>query len=35
MFGNGGQAGQTNQLFFTSGLYDEADGLFGMITQIA
>jgi uncharacterized protein (TIGR03118 family) len=35
MFGNGGQAGQTNQLFFTSGLHDEADGIFGMIMQIA
>jgi uncharacterized protein (TIGR03118 family) len=34
MFGNGGQAGQTNQLFFTAGLHNEADGLFGMITAM-
>jgi uncharacterized protein (TIGR03118 family) len=33
-FGNGGQAGQTNQLFFTAGLHHEADGLFGMITAV-
>ncbi|HJT59384.1 MAG TPA: TIGR03118 family protein [Ktedonobacteraceae bacterium] len=32
MFGNGGQGGQPNQLFFTAGLHHEADGLFGMIT---
>ena len=28
-FGNGGLAGDTNTLFFASGLNDEADGLFG------
>ncbi len=31
-FGNGGNAGPTNTLFFTAGLNDEADGLFGAIT---
>jgi uncharacterized protein (TIGR03118 family) len=31
-FGNGGLAGDTNTLFFASGLNDEADGLFGSIT---
>ncbi len=31
-FGNGGLAGDTNTLFFASGLNDEADGLFGAIT---
>jgi uncharacterized protein (TIGR03118 family) len=30
-FGNGGLAGDTNTLFFASGLNDEADGLFGTI----
>src|SRR5262249_53800260 len=30
-FGNGGLAGDTNTLFFASGLNDEADGLFGSI----
>jgi uncharacterized protein (TIGR03118 family) len=30
-FGNGGQAGETDELFFASGLNDEADGLFGKI----
>jgi uncharacterized protein (TIGR03118 family) len=30
-FGNGGMAGDTNTLFFASGLNDEADGLFGSI----
>jgi uncharacterized protein (TIGR03118 family) len=30
-FGNGGLAGDTNKLFFASGLNDEADGLFGYI----
>ncbi len=30
-FGNGGLAGNTNTLFFASGLNDEADGLFGSI----
>jgi uncharacterized protein (TIGR03118 family) len=31
MFGLGGQAGMANQLFFTAGIHQEADGLFGMI----
>jgi uncharacterized protein (TIGR03118 family) len=31
-FGNGGEAGPTTSLFFTAGLNDEADGLFGSIT---
>lgn len=30
-FGNGGNAGATNTLFFTAGLNDESDGLFGSI----
>lgn len=30
-FGLGGQAGMANQLFFTAGIHQEADGLFGMI----
>jgi uncharacterized protein (TIGR03118 family) len=30
-FGNGGQAGETDELFFSSGLNDEANGLFGKI----
>lgn len=30
-FGLGGQAGNPNQLFFTAGIHQEADGLFGMI----
>ncbi len=30
-FGNGGLAGDTNALFFASGLNDEADGLFGSL----
>ena len=30
-FGNGGLAGDTNKLFFASGLNDESDGLFGYI----
>ncbi len=30
-FGNGAQAGAENELFFTAGLNDEADGLFGKI----
>jgi uncharacterized protein (TIGR03118 family) len=29
VFGNGGAGGQTNQLFFTAGVKDEAQGLFG------
>jgi uncharacterized protein (TIGR03118 family) len=28
-FGNGGLAGDTNTLFFRTGINDEADGLFG------
>lgn len=31
-FGNGGQAGPQNSLFFAAGINDEADGLFGFIT---
>src|SRR6266516_3068204 len=31
-FGNGGLAGDTNTLFFASGLNDEVDGLFGAIS---
>ncbi|HLZ80946.1 MAG TPA: TIGR03118 family protein [Ktedonobacteraceae bacterium] len=31
MFGLGGQAGKPNQLFFTAGIHQETDGLFGMI----
>jgi uncharacterized protein (TIGR03118 family) len=31
-FGNGGLAGDTNLLFFASGLNDEADGLFGALS---
>ena len=34
IFGNGGQAGQTNQLFFTAGIGDESHGLFGMIVAM-
>lgn len=30
-FGNGGGAGNTNQLFFTAGIQKEQHGLFGMI----
>jgi uncharacterized protein (TIGR03118 family) len=30
-FGNGNQAGETDELFFASGLNDEANGLFGKI----
>jgi len=32
-FGNGAGAGPTNTLFFTAGITDEADGLFGTITN--
>ena len=32
-FGNGGLAGPTDTLFFTAGINDEADGLFGTITK--
>ena len=31
--GNGGPSGSPNQLFFTAGLNDEADGLFGFIRR--
>lgn len=31
-FGNGGSAGKTNELFFTAGINDEADGLFGKLS---
>lgn len=34
MFGLGGQAGKPNQLFFTAGIHQEADGLFGVIQAI-
>jgi uncharacterized protein (TIGR03118 family) len=34
-FGNGGSGGATNELFFSAGLNDEADGLFGKITAVA
>jgi uncharacterized protein (TIGR03118 family) len=33
-FGNGGSGGNLNSLYFTAGLNDEADGLFGSITPI-
>jgi uncharacterized protein (TIGR03118 family) len=33
-FGNGGNAGPATTLFFTAGLNDEADGLFGTITAV-
>jgi len=31
-FGNGGQGGSTNTLYFTAGYFDEGHGIFGMIT---
>lgn len=31
-FGNGGNGGDTNKLYFTAGINDEADGLFGSLT---
>lgn len=31
-FGNGGQGGEANELFFTAGLDDETHGLFGKLT---
>jgi len=34
IFGNGGQAGQTNQLSFTAGNGDESHGLFGIIVAM-
>ena len=33
-FGNGGSAGSTGTLFFTAGLNDEADGLFGKVDVV-
>ncbi len=33
-FGNGGQAGKTNQLFFTAGIHNEQHGLFGFIEAV-
>ena len=33
-FGNGGSAGLTNTLFFTAGLDDNLDGLFGAISLV-
>jgi uncharacterized protein (TIGR03118 family) len=33
-FGNGGNAGPTNTLFFTAGVFGEAHGLFGSITVL-
>lgn len=33
-FGNGFQAGRSNELFFTAGLNNEANGLFGKITEV-
>lgn len=35
VFGNGGLAGQTNELFFSAGIGDEAHGLFGKITFVS
>lgn len=32
--GNGGTAGSTNQVFFTAGINDEVDGLFGTIQPV-
>lgn len=34
-FGNGGNAGPLNTLFFTAGINDEADGLFGSLTAVS
>ncbi|HLJ33737.1 MAG TPA: TIGR03118 family protein [Ktedonobacteraceae bacterium] len=34
VFGNGGQGGQTNQLFFTAGIQNEQHGLFGILTAM-
>jgi len=34
-FGNGGNGGSADELFFSAGLNDEADGLFGKITAVA
>jgi len=32
--GNGGAAGSPNSLYFTAGLVDEGDGLFGSLTAV-
>lgn len=34
-FGNGGNAGPLNSLFFTAGIEDESHGLFGSLTPAA
>jgi uncharacterized protein (TIGR03118 family) len=34
-FGNGGNSGPGNALFFTAGPADESNGRFGMVTPIA
>jgi uncharacterized protein (TIGR03118 family) len=34
-FGNDASAGKHNELFFTAGINDEADGLFGKITSVS
>lgn len=34
-FGNGGNAGSPNELFFTAGLDDEANGLFGKLSAVS
>ena len=34
-FGNGGNAGKTNELFFTAGINDEKNGLFGKLEAVA
>ena len=34
-FGNDANAGKHNELFFTAGINDEADGLFGKITSVS
>jgi hypothetical protein len=33
-FGNGAAAGARNTLFFTAGIHDELDGLFGTLTSM-
>jgi hypothetical protein len=33
-FGNGGNGGRANTLYFTAGIEDEAHGLFGSISAI-
>lgn len=33
-FGNGGDAGKTNELFFTAGINDERNGLFGKLEAV-